>query len=205
SLGIGQYVGASYSRIMPATRVSLPAVAAAAVTVTLTHSAPTVVTTPASVTIPAGVQAVEVSPVGAAGGVDTIVAAALASGYAPDTLIVTVGLGRVNAAYDYWPASVRVGEILPVGGGHGLVLQDPAGQATVQAAVATIFALTPPGNFVFVDSTGNTISSITVPAANWVNIGDNGSGVLNLQGSSVFAPTSHCCVVCGGSGIRVPA
>jgi len=182
SLGIGQYMrGCGFDEFCPITNVSLPAGVANPVMVTLTHSDASKVTTPASVTIPAGMQAVNVSVVGAAVGVDTIIAST--SGYAPDTLIVTVGLGSVE--FYNWAcarpmscsleSSVRVGETVSSG---YLILVGPGGggREQVRVAATTTFTLTPPPNFVFVDGSGNTITSVTFAAGAYT------SSALSLKG-----------------------
>ncbi|HUF66133.1 MAG TPA: hypothetical protein VMM17_09155, partial [Gemmatimonadaceae bacterium] len=161
SLAVGQYQqGCCGSPVL--TNVSAPGAQAAPLTVTITHSHPSYVTTPASVTIATGSSSALVSTVGAALGRDTIIASA--PDIAPDTMIVDVGVGKFEVyAGDSWPSSIRVGETSPIGASL-LLLTPNGGREQVKAAVAFSVTLTPGATFIFVDGAGNEITSVTVPA-----------------------------------------
>jgi hypothetical protein len=122
NLGIGQYTHGCCG--VPETALSLPAAVAEDTEINLSHSNPGVVSTPDSVTIPAGSSSVKVRVIGAAEGVDIITATGPdGSGYASDTLTVSVGEGTVEL-YSWPNTTVRVGEVVSAG---RLILRCPGG------------------------------------------------------------------------------
>ena len=106
-------------------------------------------------TIGPGEMASPWSATGASSGVDTIIVSA--SGFKPDTSIVTVGPGRI-ALGGQPPASMVVGDSFP----EVFYLQAPDGTGSTTADTV-VFTLAPNANFEF-HQDGAVISSITIPA-----------------------------------------
>jgi hypothetical protein len=106
------------------------------------------------VTIGPGEMASRWTATGATSGVDTLIASA--SGFKPDTSIVTVGPGRI-ALTGQPPASMVVGDSFP----EAFYLQAPDGTVSTTADTV-VFTLAPNSNFEF-HQDGALISTITIP------------------------------------------
>ncbi len=151
SMGIGQY----YHNVW----VRTPYVLASGGTVTLaTAGTPGAVTvSPASVTIAPNTQVGLFDLIGAGSGTDTVVASLASPYHYPDSLVVTVGPGRLDPITN-WPSSVSAGDSVLV----TLSPRTPAGD-TATVHDATTFTLAAGASIAF--SSGNaTVSSVTIPA-----------------------------------------
>ena len=94
------------------------------------------------------------SGIGLASGVDTIVISA--TGFKPDTSIVTVGPGRILLGN--WPSSVTVGDSFP----EWIYIQAPDGNGSTTADTV-VFTLAPNSNLEF-HQDGAVVSTVTIPA-----------------------------------------
>jgi probable HAF family extracellular repeat protein len=145
AIGVNQAFGL-YTRI--------PAALAAPLTISLSHRSSTVLPgLVGSLTIPTGATT---SPgatvIGRARGGDTIIATA--PGYAPDTIVVTVGTGRMRVAG--WPASLGIGDSAAV----KVEPMDPSGRYN-DGGYGIMYGLSPSANLRL--SNGNSvISSIPI-------------------------------------------
>jgi hypothetical protein len=104
------------------------------------------------------------SATGVASGVDTIVVSA--TGFTPDTSIVTVGPGKILLGG--WPSSVAAGDSFPE---WIYILAPDGGQSTTADTV--VFTLAPNSNLEF-HQDGAVVSTVTIPA------GQTYSGQVNL-------------------------
>lgn len=144
-VGVGQRLRAQLRR--PAE------VSGKAAQVTVSHSANRSVSAQ-MVTLPAGADSLLYAIDGVSEGIDTVTVTA--PGYAPDTVIVSIGDGSVKASN--WPSTMRQGDSVAV----TLQICDSAGypHAVTQA---TTFAISSDGGIAFSDG-AHAIHSITVPA-----------------------------------------
>ena len=148
-LGLGQYTDNWY--------VSTPDYVTAATNVALGHRGSVKATLPSSVTIPLGNSYVYFRVIGSAIGADTVMASIASPYHIPDTTIVAVDSGRIDAL-SYWPTSMRVGDSVQV----TLYTRDPDGN-TRNVLNATTFAIGG-GTGLEIRVGGAVVSSVTVPA-----------------------------------------